>query len=197
MVTVVDLQAQRRLGPEGGKMLHDRAPEMRIVVLTGYAKPCHGPGAIKLGACHYLAKAPPTTPSEIEAAFGKMEGDADVALTRRKTSSRRWSGNEDPGVGSRVQYFGSRASRHASPHACRNLRNAESPDLRLLAGILPINLIRKSSSLPGHRRFSQGKQQMRIRLFKTGNARNRPVSLPIIGIGFLFCAPIAVKLRTS
>jgi two-component system response regulator RegA len=57
---------------------------MRIVVLTGYASLATAVEAIKLGACHYLAK--PANTDEIEAAFGKMEGDADVALTRRKTS---------------------------------------------------------------------------------------------------------------
>ncbi|MCG8273380.1 response regulator transcription factor [Aquamicrobium sp. NLF2-7] len=81
---VVDLKLSVGSGLKAVKMLHDRAPEMRIVVLTGYASLATAVEAIKLGACHYLAK--PANTDEIEAAFGKMEGDADVALTRRKTS---------------------------------------------------------------------------------------------------------------
>ena len=81
---VVDLKLSVGSGLKAVKMLHDRAPEMRIVVLTGYASLATAVEAIKLGACHYLAK--PANTDEIEAAFGKMEGDADVALTRRKSS---------------------------------------------------------------------------------------------------------------
>lgn len=81
---VVDLKLSIGSGLKAVKILHDRAPDMRIVVLTGYASLATAVEAIKLGACHYLAK--PANTDEIEAAFGKMEGDADVALTRRKTS---------------------------------------------------------------------------------------------------------------
>lgn len=88
---VVDLKLSVGSGLKAVKMLHDRAPEMRIVVLTGYASLATAVEAIKLGACHYLAKPANTDEIEaafgkMEAAFGKMEGDADVALTRRKTS---------------------------------------------------------------------------------------------------------------
>ena len=40
--------------------------------------------AIKLGACHYLAK--PSNTDDIEAAFGRAEGNAEVGLTERPTS---------------------------------------------------------------------------------------------------------------
>jgi DNA-binding NtrC family response regulator len=40
--------------------------------------------AIKLGACHYLAK--PSNSDDIEAAFGKALGDAEVSITARPTS---------------------------------------------------------------------------------------------------------------
>ena len=64
--------------------LHAHDPEMLIVVLTGYASIATAVEAIKLGACHYLAK--PSNTDDIEAAFGRAEGDADVGLTERPTS---------------------------------------------------------------------------------------------------------------
>jgi ActR/RegA family two-component response regulator len=64
--------------------LHAADPEMLIVVLTGYASIATAVEAIKLGARHYLAK--PSNTDDIEAAFGRQEGDADVELTERPTS---------------------------------------------------------------------------------------------------------------
>jgi ActR/RegA family two-component response regulator len=64
--------------------LHAHDPEMLIVVLTGYASIATAVEAIKLGACHYLAK--PSNTDDIEAAFGRAEGNADVTLTERPTS---------------------------------------------------------------------------------------------------------------
>jgi two-component system response regulator RegA len=64
--------------------LHAHDPEMLIVVLTGYASIATAVEAIKLGACHYLAK--PSNTDDIEAAFGRAEGDVDVSLTERPTS---------------------------------------------------------------------------------------------------------------
>src|SRR5579864_8879489 len=64
--------------------LHAHDPEMLIVVLTGYASIATAVEAIKLGACHYLAK--PSNTDDIEAAFGRAEGDVEVGLTERPTS---------------------------------------------------------------------------------------------------------------
>jgi ActR/RegA family two-component response regulator len=64
--------------------LHAHDPEMLIVVLTGYASIATAVEAIKLGACHYLAK--PSNTDDIEAAFGRADGDAGVGLTQRATS---------------------------------------------------------------------------------------------------------------
>ncbi len=64
--------------------LHAHDPDMLIVVLTGYASIATAVEAIKLGACHYLAK--PSNTDDIEAAFGRAEGDATVELTERQTS---------------------------------------------------------------------------------------------------------------
>lgn len=64
--------------------LHARNPEMLIVVLTGFASIATAVEAVKLGACHYLAK--PSNTDDIEAAFGLAEGNTDVELTNRSSS---------------------------------------------------------------------------------------------------------------
>ena len=52
------------------QMLHEHNPEALIVVLTGYASIATAVEAVKLGACHYLAK--PSNTDDIEAAFGRI-----------------------------------------------------------------------------------------------------------------------------
>ena len=65
--------------------LHAHNDAMLIVVLTGFASIATAVEAIKLGACHYLAK--PSNTDDIEAAFGRAtEGNAEVELTNRATS---------------------------------------------------------------------------------------------------------------
>ena len=64
--------------------LHAHDPSMLIVVLTGFASIATAVEAIKLGACHYLAK--PSNTDDIEAAFGRAAGNAEVELTNRATS---------------------------------------------------------------------------------------------------------------
>jgi two-component system response regulator RegA len=81
---VVDLKLAAGSGLECVKLLSERDPSMRIVVLTGFASIATAVEAIKLGACHYLAK--PANTDDIEAAFGRAEGDISVALTGRPTS---------------------------------------------------------------------------------------------------------------
>jgi two-component system response regulator RegA len=81
---VVDLKLAAGSGLECVKALAARDPAMRIVVLTGFASIATAVEAIKLGACHYLAK--PSNTDDIEAAFGKAGGDATVALSERPTS---------------------------------------------------------------------------------------------------------------
>jgi two-component system, response regulator RegA len=66
------------------QLLHERDPAMVIVVLTGYASIATAVEAVKLGARHYLAK--PANTDDIEAAFARAEGDAEVELTERQTS---------------------------------------------------------------------------------------------------------------
>ena len=82
---VVDLKLQ---GEASGlacvQALHAHDPEMLIVVLTGFASIATAVEAIKLGACHYLAK--PSNTDDIEAAFGRAEGSTEVELTQRASS---------------------------------------------------------------------------------------------------------------
>ncbi|RYF01090.1 MAG: response regulator transcription factor [Comamonadaceae bacterium] len=64
--------------------LHARNADMLIVVLTGFASIATAVEAVKLGACHYLAK--PSNTDDIEAAFNLAEGNTDVELTNRSSS---------------------------------------------------------------------------------------------------------------
>ncbi|MDR6215843.1 response regulator transcription factor [Paracidovorax wautersii] len=64
--------------------LHARNEDMLIVVLTGFASIATAVEAVKLGACHYLAK--PSNTDDIEAAFGFTEGNTEVELTNRSSS---------------------------------------------------------------------------------------------------------------
>ena len=57
------------------KALHAHDPGILIVVLTGYASIATAVEAIKLGACHYLAK--PSNTDDIEAAFARAEHGGD------------------------------------------------------------------------------------------------------------------------
>ena len=82
---VVDLKlAGGASGLSCVQLLHEHDPQMVIVVLTGYASIATAVEAIKLGARHYLAK--PANTDDIEAAFARAQGDAEVELTERQTS---------------------------------------------------------------------------------------------------------------
>lgn len=82
---VVDLKLKgEATGLACVQALHEHDEHMLIVVLTGYASIATAVEAIKLGACHYLAK--PSNTDDIEAAFQRAEGSVDVQLTQRATS---------------------------------------------------------------------------------------------------------------
>jgi two-component system, response regulator RegA len=81
---VVDLKLVSGSGLECVKVLHDHDPNIKIVVVTGFASIATAVEAIKLGACHYLAK--PSNTDDIEAAFQRADGDASVKLSSRPTS---------------------------------------------------------------------------------------------------------------
>jgi two-component system response regulator RegA len=81
---IVDLKLIGPSGLECVKILHQHNPSMKIVVLTGFASIATAVEAIKLGACHYLAK--PSNADDIEAAFGRDIGDSNIALSPRHSS---------------------------------------------------------------------------------------------------------------
>jgi two-component system response regulator RegA len=81
---VVDLKLAGVSGLSCVETLHAHDPRMLIVVLTGFASIATAVEAIKLGACHYLAK--PSNTDDIEAAFSKAEGNADVSVSERPSS---------------------------------------------------------------------------------------------------------------
>jgi two-component system, response regulator RegA len=87
---VVDLKLAGESGLACVVALHQRDPSMLIVVLTGFASIATAVEAIKLGACHYLAK--PSNSDDIEAAFAKGSGDASAPISLRPTSikTREW-----------------------------------------------------------------------------------------------------------
>lgn len=81
---VVDLKLGNASGLSCVARLHDHDAEMLIVVLTGFASIATAVEAIKLGACHYLAK--PSNTDDIEAAFGKAGGNTETPLSNQPTS---------------------------------------------------------------------------------------------------------------
>ncbi|RAH99271.1 two-component system response regulator [Acuticoccus sediminis] len=82
--SVVDLKLANASGLVAVDMLHKSDPDMLIVVLTGYASIVTAVESIKLGACHYLVK--PANTDDIEEAFCRTSGNANVALSPRTTS---------------------------------------------------------------------------------------------------------------
>lgn len=81
---VVDLKLAGESGLACVQALHAHDAEMLIVVLTGFASIATAVEAIKLGACHYLAK--PSNSDDIEAAFTRSSGDAATPISPRPTS---------------------------------------------------------------------------------------------------------------
>ena len=81
---MVDLKLDGESGLACVQALHQHDPALLIVVLTGFASIATAVEAIKLGACHYLAK--PANGDDIEAAFGKGVGDTAAPISPRQTS---------------------------------------------------------------------------------------------------------------
>lgn len=81
---IVDLKLGMASGLPCVRHLHERDPAMLIVVLTGFASIATAVEAIKLGACHYLAK--PSNTDDIEAAFDKAEGNDAIPIGQRASS---------------------------------------------------------------------------------------------------------------
>lgn len=87
---LVDLRLPGRSGLEAVVSLRARLPDIRIVVLTGFASIATAIEAIKLGATHYLSK--PTDAEEIINAFGRDAGSPDTAISAPPISvlRREW-----------------------------------------------------------------------------------------------------------
>ena len=84
---VVDLRMQHATGLTLIPRIKAANPEVRLVVLTGYASIATAIEAIKLGATHYLAK--PADATAIEIAFGLTNGDTLVAPAEKYSSVDR------------------------------------------------------------------------------------------------------------
>ena len=84
---VLDLRLATDSGLRLIAPLKAACPEMRILLLTGYASIATAVEAIKLGAVHYLAK--PAGIEEILAALGRGVGDAMVPPTQEPMSVDR------------------------------------------------------------------------------------------------------------
>lgn len=84
---VVDLRMPGGSGLELVQALQQQDENTRIVVLTGYASIATAVEAIKLGAVHYLAK--PADADEIQAAFYRDQGNAEVEVPERPLSVGR------------------------------------------------------------------------------------------------------------
>jgi two-component system response regulator RegA len=83
---VVDLKLGTASGLTCVQTLHAFDPDLVIVVLTGFASIATAVEAIKLGACHYLAK--PSNTDDIEAAFSNepAETQLQTPVAARPTS---------------------------------------------------------------------------------------------------------------
>lgn len=68
---VVDLKLGQESGLAVVRVLHERLPDLLIVVLTGFASIATAVEAIKLGASNYLVK--PSNTDDIEAAFASED----------------------------------------------------------------------------------------------------------------------------
>jgi two-component system response regulator RegA len=84
---VVDLKMPGGSGLALVERLKQRNPQMRIVVLTGFASVATAVEAIKLGAVHYLPK--PADADEIVAAFGRDQGDTGAQVSLQPLSVER------------------------------------------------------------------------------------------------------------
>jgi two-component system response regulator RegA len=93
---VIDLRLPGASGLALIPHLKEPNPEVRIVVMTGYASIATAVEAIKLGAVHYLAK--PVDADMIEAAFRHVRGDVSIPLRQQPVSVNRLAWEHIQGV---------------------------------------------------------------------------------------------------
>ncbi len=83
----VDLKMEGHSGLSLIPSLRQLNPEMKILMLTGYASIATAVEAIKLGATQYLPK--PADADQILAALNKVEADAEIEVTEQPMSVNR------------------------------------------------------------------------------------------------------------
>jgi two-component system response regulator RegA len=125
---VVDLKLAGASGLACVQALHAREPSMLIVVLTGFASIATAVEAIKLGACHYLAK--PSNTDDIEAAFGHVAGEVDTPLTQRATSIKTLEWERIHQVLAETGFNISEAARRLGMHRRTLARKLEKQQVR-------------------------------------------------------------------
>ncbi|VAW93795.1 Dna binding response regulator PrrA (RegA) [hydrothermal vent metagenome] len=84
---IVDLRIGQESGLEAVNKIISQEPDIKIVVLTGYASIATAVEAIKLGAKQYLTK--PADIGDIIDGFGKDEGDIETQLAGNPMSIKR------------------------------------------------------------------------------------------------------------
>ena len=78
---VVDLKMNGESGLDCIKMIRAFDPNIKIVMLTGYASITTTIEAIKLGACYYLAK-----PASVDTIIAAFNDEVEEKVTAKKTS---------------------------------------------------------------------------------------------------------------
>jgi len=124
---IVDLRLNGTSGLSCVQTLHAHDPDMRIVVLTGFASISTAVEAIKLGATNYLTK--PSDSDDIERAFGRREGDAAVDLVARPTSIKTLEWEHIHQTLSEVNFNISEAARRLGMHRRTLARKLEKRHL--------------------------------------------------------------------
>jgi two-component system response regulator RegA len=108
--------------------LHAADAQMLIVVLTGFASISTAVEAVKLGACHYLAK--PSNTDDIEAAFGLKAGNTEVELTNRSTSIKTLEWERINQVLAETGFNLSEAARRLGMHRRTLMRKLDKKQVR-------------------------------------------------------------------
>lgn len=108
--------------------LHAAHAGMLIVVLTGFASIATAVEAVKLGACHYLAK--PSNTDDIEAAFGLKAGNTEVELTNRPSSIKTLEWERINEVLAETGFNLSEAARRLGMHRRTLVRKLEKKQVR-------------------------------------------------------------------
>lgn len=108
--------------------LNAASETMLIVVLTGFASIATAVEAVKLGACHYLAK--PSNTDDIEAAFGLKDGNTEVELTNRSSSIKTLEWERINEVLAETGFNLSEAARRLGMHRRTLMRKLEKKQVR-------------------------------------------------------------------